>query len=90
MPTKPCDLPCPKCGSPDICRTFRKQGAILESSWHAPERDQESSEFISRKNKSAPLVLKDCLTNVCRGCGYRWDVGPLAANPAKAKKAKTK
>jgi len=90
MPTQPCDLPCPKCGSPDICRSFHQAGRILETTSYSNERDQESSEFVSRKNQYSHLVLKDCITNVCRCCRYRWDVAPLSAKPTTAKKAKTK
>jgi hypothetical protein len=88
MPTKPCDLPCPKCGTSDIYRTFHSKGTIIEPSSYGRERERASSEFVSRKNTYSHLVLKDCLTNVCRCCGYLWDVGPLQPKTPKAKKAK--
>lgn len=77
-PTKPCDLPCPKCGSADVMRSF----------WGKEDRRQarEYGVPIGRFSRAIAwnvYATKDHIVHHCRCCQYEWQTLPMAAKRAK-------
>lgn len=78
---KPCDEPCPTCGSVDIHRQYRRR----ESTWQC-----EFGGYKSRYARLSPVTsyimyaTRDHLENHCRTCQRDWQVLPLP-KPSKAK-----
>jgi hypothetical protein len=69
---KPCDLPCPKCGSADISRSF----------WPKETRRQ-AKEYGARSGKWTRVecwneyATRDQLAHHCRCCQYEWQTLPM-------------
>ena len=70
---KPCELPCPKCGSLDVNREFLIKGR--ESSVGLSD-DKKNNKFI-KTERWTQRVLQDCITNHCRCCHYEWECEPM-------------
>jgi hypothetical protein len=62
---KPCDLPCPKCGSTDMSREFLAKGEELQIS--VLERERRSI-FLNQEQEAT----RDCIAHYCRVCSFRW------------------
>ena len=71
----PCSLPCPKCGSTDIHRTFRKAGDRGDYNHDLPDR-------LDQSKPTHPIypIKAEYILHVCRCCSYRWGTDTLAAN----------
>lgn len=75
--TKPCDLPCPKCGSADVMRRF----------WPKDERRQAGiydgfmSRYVSVTCWNA-VALRDHIVHHCRCCQHEWSTPPMTARKA--------
>jgi hypothetical protein len=69
---KPCDLPCPKCGSADVLRSF----------WAKDERRQ-AREYGATSRKWRRVIAwneyatRDHLVHHCRCCQYEWQTLPM-------------
>ena len=74
----PCSVPCSKCGSEDIYRRFYAEGE--DTNGANPNRGGKSTDLVNRDDAWVQPAKKDCLTNVCRCCGYRWDSEPIKPN----------
>lgn len=70
--TKPCDLPCPKCGSGDIVRSFWAKGALRQ----AKEYNKPMSKFTDVLCWNA-YATRDHIVHHCRCCHYEWSTLPL-------------
>lgn len=70
---KPCDAPCPKCGSPDINRRFRAKG----SDFKAEAYGRAGTKYAHASTWHA-VVQRDHIHNVCRCCQFKWQSLPLA------------
>jgi len=74
--TKPCDFPCPKCGSADVLRSF----------W-AKDGRRQAKEYGQRSSKWTRVIAwneyatRDHIVHHCRCCHYEWPTLPL--RPAK-------
>ncbi len=69
----PCSLPCPKCGSTDIHRAYRK----------AADRGDYNHDMPDRLDKSKPThpiypIKTEYILHICRCCSYRWGTDTLA------------
>lgn len=67
LATKPCDFPCPKCGSADIMRRFWAKGDQRP----AKEYNQSMSRYTSVSCWNA-YATKDHIVHHCRRCQYEW------------------
>lgn len=65
----PCNIPCPKCGSVDINRTYLKKG----DTWWRLRPGQVITSLTGYREK----VEKDFIAHTCRVCKYTWDTDPL-------------
>lgn len=70
--TKPCDLPCPKCGSADVLRSF----------WAKDDRRQ-AKEYGQPSGKWTRVIAwneyatRDHIVHHCRCCHCEWSTLPL-------------
>ena len=71
--TKPCDLPCPKCGSSDIYRMFHAVNSKIEEQYG---EDLPASKFTKSNDVWSHTVKADFIRNHCRTCQYDFDVKP--------------
>lgn len=78
-PLKPCELPCPKCGAPDIHREFWGKGITRQ----AEEYCKVTSKYARARGWSQESI-RDHITHHCRTCQYRWQTLPLPKNPKPA------
>lgn len=63
---KPCDIPCPKCGSGDVLRVFFGRGHSLSfAEWYAWKR------IVGREIES------DVIGNSCNCCQFEWVTEPM-------------
>jgi hypothetical protein len=70
---KPCEEPCPKCGSPDINRQYRRRG----ERWDVGDGDAiPVSKFINRHNMWTREATRECITHHCRTCQFDWQTKP--------------
>lgn len=69
----PCSLPCPKCGSQDIYRLFRRSGEQFNVCWGDKPHD---TDFVVSDCISG-FAKRDCIIHRCRCCEYRWETDPL-------------
>lgn len=76
---KPCDVPCPKCGSMDICRTWRPKGCqfAYDSADHAPGEDRD----IAYAQYGVAMATQECIQHHCRTCHFEWNTPPLPEVP---------
>lgn len=74
-PQKPCEAPCPKCGSRDIHRMFFEAGQKTEPTW-LRSLPIKSSEWVDRDDLDFP-AKKDCIVHRCHCCSFSWDSDPL-------------
>jgi hypothetical protein len=71
---KPCDLPCPKCGSADVLRSF----------WVKEDRRQ-AREYGAVSGKWRRVIAwneyatRDQIVHHCRCCQYEWQTLPMKA-----------
>lgn len=67
----PCDDPCPKCGSIDIYRNYRRAGDNFD------DADTPPSKFINRISEFTRQASRECITHHCRVCSFDWQTKPL-------------
>lgn len=67
----PCDVPCPKCGSPDVYRRFFKRGEREDFPYGTPT--PPGFTVIDYKT----VAMSDMILQTCRCCGFRWKDKPL-------------
>lgn len=77
--SKPCELPCEKCGNTDVGRQFHKAGETLR----AKEYGRAGNRFASAETWCA-RVFRDHIAHHCRCCHYEWQTLPMK-KPRKAK-----
>lgn len=71
---KPCEALCPKCGSADISREFRRRG----ERWDVNDGDCEpASPFINKVSNWCREAARECITHYCRICQFDWQTKPL-------------
>lgn len=70
--TKPCETPCPKCGSPDVNRQFYARGEQVEN----PEYDERPCEWTVGQSYFYKAD-RDFIRNHCRCCQHDWVDKPL-------------
>jgi hypothetical protein len=78
-PIKPCDLPCPKCGSADIHRRFWPKDERRQAKGYG-ERNMGPYVRVECWNAAAS---RDHIVHHCRCCQYEWSTLPLAKKPEK-------
>lgn len=71
---KPCDLPCPKCGSADVLRRF----------WPKGERRQAKEYGVPSMRWTRVVAWneyanRDHLVHHCRCCQHEWQTLPMKA-----------
>lgn len=71
--TKPCELPCPKCGSTDILRQYRENG----EKWDTHKHGGYSSKYANRSDGYYMTAYRDHIKHHCRTCQYAWQTTPL-------------
>ncbi len=74
LPLKPCDVPCPKCGSLDIHRSYKTPNSF--ESFYIPSyqtKEDEDNDFFKISN-STITFKKECIYNHCRCCAYEWAI----------------
>jgi hypothetical protein len=74
----PCSASCPKCGSTDIARKHQIPGDRRRT--YSILRDSEHNTAYVEEDWYEGKCKKECIANVCRCCGYRWEVDPLPNN----------
>lgn len=74
---KPCELPCPKCGSTDIYRQYRKQGDVDVSYDDTPTK--RSNDYIHIDGWLI-RAKQECISHHCRTCHYDWETGIMKAD----------
>ena len=72
---KPCELPCPKCGSADVLRSFWAKGARRE----AREYGQQTMGNYVRVECWNAVATRDHIGHHCRCCHYEWQTLPMKA-----------
>lgn len=72
---KPCNVPCPMCGSDDIHRTYRSKGD--EIGYPSDGSPGRSSQYVKREWMDW-RVLSECIVHHCRTCQFYWDSPVLA------------
>lgn len=75
--SKPCDIPCPKCGSADIYRRWRRKGVVFDYSCADHEQGEDGD--IAYGHCREAMATRDCIQHHCRTCGFEWNTPPLAA-----------
>ena len=69
-PGKRCSMPCPKCGSEDIHRRYRRK----DEEWNKDIGDYECRETERVEYRTYHARAKvECLVHHCRCCDYEWD-----------------
>lgn len=77
VPRKPCDEPCPKCGSSDVWREFWKKDEGRDAKkWNTVEGKYEWADGHRL------FATRDHLRNLCRCCSYAWKTLPLKKHNA--------
>lgn len=71
---KPCDMPCPKCGSLDIYRQSCSKGAKLDKLTGDWDERESKYAFVDRWQIT---VKRDCIMHHCRCCQHDWETEPL-------------
>jgi hypothetical protein len=81
--SKPCEAPCPKCGSLDILRRFYKRSEKIES------RDYDKPPLPRWVGGSGYTwwASRDLISHHCRCCQYDWVDGPLPKQGGKKQSA---
>jgi hypothetical protein len=72
---KPCDLPCPKCGSTDVLRSFWAKDERRQ----AREYDKQTMGKYARVSCWGAEASRDHIVHHCRCCQYEWQTLPMAA-----------
>lgn len=80
--SKPCDLPCPQCGSTDILRRFRAKDSHMEGEKYG----LQPSKYTTGPGTWVWTVTTNHITRHCRCCQYDWQTKPLP-KPRKRKTA---
>jgi hypothetical protein len=73
--TKPCDLPCPKCGSAYVMRSFWAKGERRQAKEYA---QQTMGKYVDVSCWNA-YANRDHLAHHCRVCQYEWQTLPMKA-----------
>ena len=69
-PGKRCSMPCPKCGSEDIHRRYRRK----DEEWNKDIGDYECRDTERVEDRTYHARAKvECLVHHCRCCDYEWD-----------------
>lgn len=70
---KPCDMPCPKCGSTDLCREFMR----VDSKFCRNHISSDAEPYIKIVDSgSYVIVIKDFISHSCRCCRYKFTSSP--------------
>lgn len=80
--SKPCDEPCPTCGSSNIYLRFFEEGEDTHLEM-GPSKRRNTTEFVNRTEQWVQRALKDTIVHTCRCCNYQWDGPPLAPREVK-------
>lgn len=70
-PLKPCEVPCPQCGSPDISRCYRAKG----KTWSVD--DVDTMNRYATAHMWTRTATDDHLTHHCRCCQHDWQTFTL-------------
>jgi hypothetical protein len=74
---RPCDMPCPKCGSMDVFRKFWAKNDREEARCH----NLPKSKWI-KTDEYWNTAIKDHIVHHCRCCQYDWETLPMAHGAA--------
>lgn len=70
---KPCELPCPQCGSTDILRRYHAKG----STWSVASIDEHNR--YATEHMWTRTATEEHLTHHCRCCQHDWQTLTLRA-----------
>ena len=80
---KPCEIPCPKCGSLKIIRRFYLKGDRTdyqfiprESKYAAPPPPETTPTELAWGNPPRRAIC-DCFLHFCQDCGWRWETNEM-------------
>lgn len=78
---KPCEQPCPKCGSSNNLRQHRAEGTKWRFGVSSPFRKDLpwKSDFLNFEGNYA-TTLKECIAHHCLTCQFVWETAPLAVS----------
>jgi hypothetical protein len=77
-PVAPCSALCPKCGSPDILRQFRRNGEEWEGAVEIGEYiEPGENTLIVWGEYGNTKAKRDIITHHCRCCQYDWQTPPI-------------
>lgn len=74
----PCREKCPKCGSPDISRTFRPAGKVWDERSIGKFYTPGENAFV-KATQFEKTAKVDCIEHHCRTCQHGWE-GPTREN----------
>ena len=81
---KPCEIPCPKCGSSDVMRRFWCKNETCRES---KKYDESSIWKYSRVSGWTHYATRDHITHHCRCCQYNWETLPMSKKTCVTKQA---
>lgn len=71
--TKPCEAPCPKCGSTDVYRLHKTKGERWRKAWTYGDRVTE----FATDNGLETVATAEHIHHHCRICHYEWGTETL-------------
>ncbi|MEZ7525921.1 hypothetical protein [Burkholderia vietnamiensis] len=77
---KPCEIPCPKCGSEDIMRNFWRAGERRQ----ALEYDKQTMGKYASVTSWYAIADRDHIGHLCRCCQFVWQTLPMKKRRAPA------
>lgn len=69
---KPCELPCPKCGSADVYHHYRAKGEIWSQDKYGKHSKYASGQAYTLTS------FAEHIEHHCRGCQFDWQTKPLS------------
>lgn len=79
---KPCEMPCPKCGSAECTRRY----VGVDCRVHNEDYGKCNNRFAIGQCHHY-YALREHIDHVCKVCGHRWQTAPLP-RPKRIKKVK--
>lgn len=77
--SKPCELPCEKCGAEGVYRLFRAEGSM----WEVPVYGKAGNRYAFAQTHMA-TASRDHIDHTCQTCRYNWQTLPMR-KPRKAR-----
>ncbi|MDR8750728.1 hypothetical protein FEP95_04802 [Burkholderia multivorans] len=83
---KPCEIPCPKCGSSDIMRNFWPAGERRD----ARNYDKQTMGKYATVSCWNAIANRDHIVHLCRCCQFVWQTLPMRNRRAPASEGEQK